>query len=138
MKQDRIHRDNVPTGLADALAEDTQAQSRWDALTPLGRRDFVSWITEARQPATRRKRITVALSMLADGKARPCCFAVVPLDLHRGLKANSAAQERWKDLDGNERRDFADWIRDGKTPAEVRERSAEACAKIAAGEREPA
>jgi hypothetical protein len=36
--------------------------------------DWIHWITSARQPATRSKRIADACDMLASGKRRVCCF----------------------------------------------------------------
>ena len=40
-------------------------------LTPVERRDFISWIDSDKQPETHRRRIEKACSMLAAGKRRP-------------------------------------------------------------------
>ena len=61
----------VPTDLRKALAVTPMAKAQWSDLTPIARRDFVSWIESAKQPQTRRRRIERAASMLAAGKRRP-------------------------------------------------------------------
>src|SRR5438067_1888854 len=72
----------VPTDLRKALAATPVAKTQWSDLTPIARRDFISWIDSAKQPETRRRRIERACSMLAAGKRRPCCYSIVSLDLH--------------------------------------------------------
>ena len=61
----------VPTDLRKALAAAPMAKAQWRDLTPIARRDFVSWIDSAKQPETRRRRIEKACSMLVAGKRRP-------------------------------------------------------------------
>src|SRR5436190_20375753 len=95
----------VPTDLRKAFAATPRAKARWRDLTPIARRDFISWIDSAKQPETRRRRIKRAGSMLAAGKRRPCCFAIVSLDLHLALKATPKAKAQWSDLTPIERRD---------------------------------
>src|SRR3989441_8037472 len=69
----------VPTDLRKALAATPMAKAQWRDLTPIARRDFISWIDSAKQPETRRRRIERACSMLAAGKRRPCCYSIVSL-----------------------------------------------------------
>jgi hypothetical protein len=65
----------VPTDLRKALAVAApKARALWSDSTPIARRDWVHWITSAKQPETRTRRIKNACSMLAAGKRRPCCF----------------------------------------------------------------
>jgi hypothetical protein len=64
----------TPADLRDALATIPAAQSQWTEITPLARRDWILWISSARQSKTRRGRIQKACSMLASGKKRVCCF----------------------------------------------------------------
>lgn len=64
----------VPTDLRKALAAAPKARALWLDITPIARRDWIHWITSARQPETRARRITNACSMLAAGKRRVCCF----------------------------------------------------------------
>lgn len=65
----------VPMDLKKALATaDFKSQATWSYITPVARRDWIQWITSAKQPETRTRRIKNACSMLAAGKRRPCCF----------------------------------------------------------------
>ena len=64
----------APIELRNALAAAPRAQALWAQITPLARRDWILWITSARQPKTRLSRIEKACSMLASGKRRVCCF----------------------------------------------------------------
>src|SRR5437867_5625889 len=82
----------LPTDLRKALAAAPVAKAQWRDLTPIARRDFISWIDSAKQPETRRRRIEKACSMLAAGKRRPCCYSIVSLSLYTALAANPIAQ----------------------------------------------
>ena len=65
----------VPTDLRKALAAAApRARAVWSDITPNSRRDWIHWITSAKQPETRARRIKNACSMLAAGKRRVCCF----------------------------------------------------------------
>lgn len=64
----------VPADLRKALAAVPKARATWTAITPAARRDWVHWITSAKQPETRTRRINNACDMLASGKRRVCCF----------------------------------------------------------------
>jgi bacteriocin resistance YdeI/OmpD-like protein/uncharacterized protein DUF1905 len=67
----------VPSDLRKALAAaapEAQARALWSDITPIARRDWIHWITSARQPETRARRIKNACSMLTAGKRRVCCF----------------------------------------------------------------
>ena len=128
----------VPADLRKALAATPVAKTQWSDLTPIARRDFISWIDSAKQPETRRRRIERAGSMLAAGKRRPCCYSIVSLDLHLALKANPMAKAQWSDLTPNERRDFISWMDLEKDqPDAHRRRIEKACALLAAGKRRP-
>ena len=61
----------VPTDLRKALAATPMAKVQWSDLTPVERRNFISWMDSAKEPETRRRRIERACSMLAAGKRRP-------------------------------------------------------------------
>lgn len=60
----------VPKDLAAALRGEPKAQAFFATLAPSHQRDYTDWITEARQPATRERRIAQALEWLAEGKRR--------------------------------------------------------------------
>jgi len=64
----------VPMDLRQALADAPLAQALWADITPMARRDWILWISSAKQPETRRGRIEKACDMLASGKRRVCCF----------------------------------------------------------------
>jgi len=127
----------VPTDLRKALAADAVAKPKWNDLTPIARRDFISWIESAKQQETRKGRIKKACSMLAAGKRRPCCYTIVSFDLFTALNANPKAKTQWSDLTSIERRDFTDWINSAKQKEAHRLRVEKACAMLAAGKRRP-
>ena len=65
----------VPTDLRKALAAASpKARAAWSDITANARRDWIHWITSAKQEETRARRIKNACSMLAAGKRRVCCF----------------------------------------------------------------
>lgn len=125
----------VPSDLRRALAEAAKAKAAWTDLTPIARRDFISWIDSAKQAETRTRRIARACSMLAAGKRRPCCYSIVSFDLFTALKANPKAKAQWSKLGSDERRDLIAWMDAAKEPADHQRRIAQACAKLAAGKR---
>jgi Bacteriocin-protection, YdeI or OmpD-Associated/Domain of unknown function (DUF1905) len=65
----------VPADLRKALASAApKARALWSDITPVARRDWIHWISSAKQAETRMRRIKNACSMLAAGKRRVCCF----------------------------------------------------------------
>ena len=55
---------------AAALAAAPKAKAALDGFPASARRDYLEWISEAKQPATRAKRITTAIEWLSEGKRR--------------------------------------------------------------------
>jgi uncharacterized protein YdeI (YjbR/CyaY-like superfamily) len=55
---------------AVALANAPKARATLDAFPPSCRREYLEWIAEAKQDATRRKRIATAVEWLSEGKRR--------------------------------------------------------------------
>lgn len=55
---------------AAALAANPAAKAYLDGFSPSARRDYLDWIVEAKQDATRTKRIATAVEWLAEGKKR--------------------------------------------------------------------
>uniref|UniRef100_UPI0035CBFDB7 YdeI/OmpD-associated family protein n=1 Tax=uncultured Sphingomonas sp. TaxID=158754 RepID=UPI0035CBFDB7 len=90
--------DAFAQGTVHRAGEDLQATVRadanvfalWQGLTPLGRNEFICWVEDAKQPATRQRRIARACEELLDGKKRPCCWAGC---IHRTDKAPSQWQQ---------------------------------------------
>jgi hypothetical protein len=64
----------VPADLRKALATAPKARAVWSDITPNAHRDWIHWVTSAKQAETRSRRIKNACSMLAAGKRRVCCF----------------------------------------------------------------
>ncbi len=65
----------IPTDLKKALAAAApKTRTAWSDITPNARRDWIHWITSAKQEETRTRRVKNACSMLAAGKRRVCCF----------------------------------------------------------------
>jgi hypothetical protein len=60
----------VPANFAAALKTNAKAKAVFDSFSQSHKREYVEWITEARQEATRQRRIATALEWLAEGKSR--------------------------------------------------------------------
>src|SRR5207245_9028951 len=99
----------LPADLRKALAATSTAKAQWRDLTPIARRDFISWIESAKQPETRRRRIEKACSMLAAGKRRPCCSSIVSFDHYTGPAEPPRAQGPWRDLTQVRRQHYLSW-----------------------------
>jgi len=127
----------APAELRQALAAAPKAKAQWNDLTPIARRDFISWIESAKQAVTRKRRIEKACSMLAAGKRRPCCYSIVSFDLYTALAAAPKAKATWSRLTPDQRRDFIGWMNSTKEPEANRRRIEEACAMLATGKRHP-
>jgi len=102
--------DDVPVDIRNALAASPSAETAWNGLTAIGRRDFIAWINEAKQAETRQRRIERCCENLQKGKRRPCCYAVVPMDLYKALGESPEAKAQWSPLTADEKRDFPDWV----------------------------
>jgi len=80
----------APEDLEAAVRSNPAALALWEGLTALGRNEFICWIEDARQAATRQRRIERACAELLEGKKRPCCW---PGCIHRTDKAPSRWQQ---------------------------------------------
>lgn len=76
--------------LQDAIRADPGVLALWEGLTPLGRNEFICWVDDAKQPATRQRRIARTGEELLEGKKRPCCWAGC---IHRTDKPPSRWQQ---------------------------------------------
>ncbi|MET0743298.1 MAG: YdeI/OmpD-associated family protein [Microvirga sp.] len=76
--------------LQGAVRSDPKVFSLWEGLTPLGRNEFICWVDDAKQPATRQRRIQRTCEELKEGRKRPCCWAGC---IHRTDKAPSRWQQ---------------------------------------------
>lgn len=86
--------------LRAALQSDPEVLALWQNLTPLGRNEFICWVEDAKQPATRQRRIVRTAEELREGKKRPCCWVGC---IHRTDKAPSPWQQAVL-IDGQGRR----------------------------------
>ncbi|MBQ0775922.1 MAG: YdeI/OmpD-associated family protein [Gammaproteobacteria bacterium] len=79
----------LPVDFAKALTEKDMV-SAWEALSAIGRNEFICWIESAKQDKTRVKRIVRAIEELLEGKKRPCCWVGC---IHRTDKKPSKWQQ---------------------------------------------
>jgi len=90
----------VPTDLRKALATNLVAKVKWKDLTPIARRDFISWLDAAKKPETRTRKIEKACSMLA-----------TPLLLFNRVTRSSSRSQGYPEGEGSVERSYA-----GRTP----------------------
>jgi uncharacterized protein YdeI (YjbR/CyaY-like superfamily) len=60
----------TPADLAAALRKSRKAAATWDGFAPSHRREYIEWITEAKQDATRERRLAQAIEWLEEGRSR--------------------------------------------------------------------
>lgn len=60
----------VPADLALALRKNRPAAAAWAEFSPSARREYIEWITEAKRPETRQRRLQTTLQWVAEGKPR--------------------------------------------------------------------
>jgi uncharacterized protein YdeI (YjbR/CyaY-like superfamily) len=60
----------VPQDFEAALRDNPKARATFDGFPPSQRREYVEWVSEARQDATRAKRLATSIEWLAEGKRR--------------------------------------------------------------------
>lgn len=80
----------MPQDLRINLQKHPRMRDAWNDITPLARNEFICWITSAKKPETRAKRIVIAQDKLERGERRPCCWIGC---IHRTDKAPSATQK---------------------------------------------
>lgn len=125
----------VPKDLLLALKTSANIQAAWNDITPVARRDFITWIESAKQLETRARRIQIACDKLASGKRRPCCYAVVQMHLYKALGNNPQAKETWGTLRPLEKRDISAWVEEAETKSERDIRIEKACTMLASGKK---
>jgi uncharacterized protein YdeI (YjbR/CyaY-like superfamily) len=60
----------TPAEFADALRKNKQVAVTFAAFSPSCKREYIEWISEAKRPETRDKRIGAAIEWIAQGKTR--------------------------------------------------------------------
>ncbi|MCA9353146.1 YdeI/OmpD-associated family protein [Patescibacteria group bacterium] len=68
----------LPHDLSQSLRKSEQLANLWNGLTELGRNEFICWVTSAKKPETRARRIKRTIEELTEGKRRPCCWPGCP------------------------------------------------------------
>lgn len=106
---------NIPQELKNELNSNIELQNKWNELTDIARRDFISWIISAKQKKTYEHRIKRAKDMILSNKKRPCCVTIIPREIYTMLLLNPCAQLIWKKCTPHEKRDFTDWLNKGST-----------------------
>lgn len=69
-KKQAKHPPKVPADLAAALKRNKPAGKTFAAFSPSKRKEYIEWITGAKQQATRDRRLAAAIEWLAEGKSR--------------------------------------------------------------------
>jgi hypothetical protein len=64
----------LPADLRGALIANSTALAAWKDITPLARNEFICWVEDAKQEATRERRIRRTQEELEEGQRRPCCW----------------------------------------------------------------
>jgi uncharacterized protein YdeI (YjbR/CyaY-like superfamily) len=60
----------TPADLLAALKKNKKALAAFEAFAPSHKREYITWITEARSDDTRRSRLETAVQWIAEGKSR--------------------------------------------------------------------
>ncbi|HVT74336.1 MAG TPA: YdeI/OmpD-associated family protein [Lacunisphaera sp.] len=60
----------VPSDLASALRKNRLAATAWADFSPSARREYIAWITEAKRPATRERRVRTTIDWVATCRPR--------------------------------------------------------------------
>ena len=60
----------VPDDLGGALKKDKKAKAAFDGFSLSQKREYVEWLEEAKQDATRQKRLATAIEWIGEGKTR--------------------------------------------------------------------
>jgi uncharacterized protein YdeI (YjbR/CyaY-like superfamily) len=64
----------LPPDLSAELEASGTALDAWNDITPLARNEFICWVEDAKQQATRERRIRRTREELEEGMRRPCCW----------------------------------------------------------------
>jgi hypothetical protein len=60
----------APPDFLKAINNNKKAKTTFDGFAPGQRRDYIEWVLDARQQATRQRRIDTAVTWMAEGKVR--------------------------------------------------------------------
>ena len=68
----------VPSDLRKAILATPKSTVAWNALTPLGRNEWICWTISVKKNETRTHHIERLIAEIAAGKRRPCCWPGCP------------------------------------------------------------
>ncbi len=60
----------VPEELTEAISKNKKAKETFENFSPSNKREYVDWISEAKTPATKNKRLEEAVQWMSEGKPR--------------------------------------------------------------------
>jgi len=60
----------MPADLARAIKSSPKAAAFFESIPPSAKREFIEWVTGAKRPETRAKRLAESVKMLAGGHRR--------------------------------------------------------------------
>lgn len=123
----------LPADIRKAFSANSRVIDTWNTITPIAQRDFVTWIESAKQQETRTRRIVITCDKLLSGKRRPCCYAVVPMNLYTALNMNPKAKATWKSLTPTQKRDFVSSVDSLKNKEEKDIQVQKVCTMLAHG-----
>ncbi len=66
----------VPPELDSGLKKDEKAAAHWEKFSYSHRKEYVEWITDAKQEETRKRRIAKALEMIREGQGKNDAYRV--------------------------------------------------------------
>jgi len=58
----------APPGLTAALKKNAKARATFASIPPSAQREYIEWLTDAKQDATRARRLASTIALLAEGK----------------------------------------------------------------------
>jgi hypothetical protein len=64
----------IPNDIHSAISKDKEALEKWNNLTPLGRNEWICWVTFVKKVETREEHVKRLVRELKEGKRRPCCW----------------------------------------------------------------
>ncbi|HMB95942.1 MAG TPA: YdeI/OmpD-associated family protein [Tepidisphaeraceae bacterium] len=60
----------IPPDLTSALKKNAKAAKAYKAFSPSHKREYIEWITQAKQEETRKRRLAQAIEWITEGKSR--------------------------------------------------------------------
>ncbi len=71
-------RHKIPSDLAEVLVASSKLNTKWEALTPLARNEWICYVTIVKKEETRKEHLKRLQADLLKGEKRPCCWPGCP------------------------------------------------------------